>query len=356
MEVAVSKSSLSTKNVLISSLCGAVTFPAVLGLGQLFLFKPLRISCGSPVASVCGGASVLVAGCLASVVTIRTVPLFERLVSSERAQPTDETRTISLSAEDILASAVASTFIFRALGGRFSSVLPSHLLRPGSFAREWISARSSLATEKERLVIQRIGQQHGCHSCGKRRVKQFNADHQPPNKLNGTGGVADNVSNTALQKLYPQCKKCSGIQGSLIAKNNISHAVLAHPLSLRLYHVFLPIPFAIAYFKYREGEQISKTLPFIKTVSQTEEGTGAAQQQVAASQAQQVEKSSEDSASSNTSHSIFSDSNITSLAKDFPLFIIWNRVVSFLVSFKNAGDAFHITLWAFGVIAALGGM
>ena len=349
MEVAVSKSSLSTKNVLISSFSGAVTFPAVLGLGQLLLFKPLRISCGSPLASVCGGASVLVAGCLASVVTVRTVPLLERLASSERPHPTGETRTISLSAEDILASGVASAFIFRALGGRFSSVLPSHLLRPGSFAREWISARSSLATEKERHIIQRIGQQHGCHSCGKRGVKQFNADHQPPNKLNGTGGGADNASNTALQKLYPQCKKCSGMQGSLIAQNSTSHAVSAHPLSLRLYHVFLPIPFAIAYFKCREGEQISKTL---WTVSQD---TGAAQEQVATSQVQQV-GDPEDSASSNTSHSIFSDSNITSLAKDFPLFIIWNRVVSFLASFQNAGDAFHITLWAFAVIVALGGM
>lgn len=340
---------LSTNELLVCSVSGALTFPAILGLGQLVVFKPLRLTCSSPLASVCGGASVLVAGCLASVAAVQTASLLHHWKPSELSQSPVHHTTIG--PPEILASTVASAFVFRALGGRFSSVLPSHLLKPGAFAREWIPARSSLASERERHIIQQLGRSHGCHSCGKRSVKQFNADHQPPNKINNSENVSSG-SNGVLQRLYPQCKNCSGLQGSLISRNSKAQAVRAHPLSLRAYHLFLPIPFAVAYLKsgvVQPGvEPLRETAAPVVEVK--EQGTQVVQEERDTQQPESVWRKG----ATAPLRSIFGDSDLSSLIRNFPLLIIWNRVVCFLDSFPNAGDAFHITLWAFAIIAALG--
>ena len=340
---------LSTNELLVSSVSAALTFPAVLGLGQLVVFKPLRLTCSSPLASVCGGASVLVAGCLASVASVQTLSLLHHWKPLEPSQ--SPVHHVTIGPPEILASTVASAFVFRAFGGRFSSVLPSHLLKPGAFAREWIPARSALASEKERHIIQQLGRSHGCHSCGKRSVKQFNADHLPPNKISNSEN-ASNGSNGVLQRLYPQCKNCSGMQGSLIARNSKVQALRTHPFSLRAYHLFLPIPFAVAYLK--SGMVQSEVEPLRETttslVEVKEQSTQVVQEECDVQEPETVWRKE----ATVRLQSIFGDSDLSSLIRNFPLLIIWNRVVCFLDSFTNAGDAFHITLWAFAIVAALG--
>ena len=83
----------------------------------------------------------------------------------------------------------------------------------------------------------------------------FFADHQPPTKIHMESGGRANGANTSTttQRLYPHCRECSRLQGSLLTRSNISRAgqaaIRSHPFSLRVYHLFLPIPFVIAYLK-----------------------------------------------------------------------------------------------------------
>ena len=348
--------SLSRNELLATCLGGAIAFPAILGLGQLAVFKPLRLTCGSSVASICGGVSVLAAGCVASATAVQALSLTHRWQNSSyssQLNSSSKCSKVEFGAQELLTSTVASAILFRALGGRFLSVLPSHLLKPGAFAHGWIPARSTQATERERLIIRELGKSHGCHSCGTRGVKQFHADHQPPNKIlngqNSSGGTSG-----ITQRLYPQCQKCSSLQGSLLSHSNGSQsrwsAVRTHPLSLRAYHVFLPIPIALVYLK-------SENHPLPSVVKQLNRNSlpvaVEAKRNHKSVQTSAVVSTAIDSEQPSTS-SLFSESKLPSLIRDFPLLIVWNRIVYFLDSFPNAGDAFHITVWAFAIIAALG--
>lgn len=64
---------------------------------------------------------------------------------------------------------------------------------------------------REREEGNRIGQEWGCHTCGKQNpgtpLGNFVLDHQPPTALNPFGRV---------QRLYPQCASCSRIQGGWV--------------------------------------------------------------------------------------------------------------------------------------------
>lgn len=331
-------SSLSREDLLAASLGGALAFPVALGLGQLAVFKPLRITCSSPLASVCGGVSVLAAGCVASATALQALSLSHHWKNSRQSvKPDSSELTVEFGVQELLASTVASAILFRALGGRFSSVLPSHLLKPGAFAREWIPVRATQSTERQRHIIRELGKSHGCHSCGTRGVKQFHADHQPPNKLHSG-------QKEVTQRLYPQCMKCSSLQGSLLSHSNgpLSKwsAIRTHSLSLRGYHVFLPIPLAIAYLKSGSSNPVS-----VKQVNVSSVKTSNKCVQVS---------TTPDPRKSSALESLFGEANLPSLIRDFPLLIVWNRIVYFLDSFRNPGDAFHITLLAFAVIAALG--
>ena len=87
---------------------------------------------------------------------------------------------------------------------------------PGPFASESLSARGPERdfTAEERLEINRIGSETGCHTCGTRdpgtTSGNFVPDHQPPNALN---------SLNRSQRLYPQCLSCSYSQGGWISGN-----------------------------------------------------------------------------------------------------------------------------------------
>ena len=79
----------------------------------------------------------------------------------------------------------------------------SSTLKPGPFAKESIPARGPdrRFTPYERSSINRIGKEHGCHTCGTKdpgtKSGNFIPDHQPPNKLNLEGDA---------QQLYPHSK------------------------------------------------------------------------------------------------------------------------------------------------------
>ena len=312
-----------------STVVGGITFPVLLGLAQSAVFKPLRITCGSGVLpALMGGASVCIASCVASLAMIKTCSLVQKWQSwPSESSPR---RTITFSTPELLLSTVFGAVVFRALGGRYSSALPSSLLKPGAFAKEWIPAKGpQYATPCEKDMIQQLGRKHGCHTCGRRlRLKLFIADHQPPSK------TLPLDSSGILQKFYPHCQRCASIQGGVVSGNNISRSIRTHYLSLRLYHLFVPVPFGIAYLKTGDYDTV-------ETASESHERI----------ECTEVAAQTEDDLKTTLRRMV--DTDLSSLITNFPLLIIWRRVMRFLDSFHPI-DGFHITLWMFGIVAVLG--
>ncbi len=83
----------------------------------------------------------------------------------------------------------------------------------GPFARESIPARGPERdfNSEEIRKNNRNFEKWGCHTCGSSDpdTRSGNAvlDHQPPTGLNSSGGA---------QRLYPQCKTCSDLQGGWV--------------------------------------------------------------------------------------------------------------------------------------------
>ena len=318
-----------------AAVAGALTFPAVLAGSQVALFKPLGLTYtqGSRSSSLLGGLAVCVAGFTASIVTAETLTLLQSSLPKSNGQTS---KLGPVTATDLLLSSLSSVVVFRALGGRFGSVLPSHLLCPGAFAREWLPTSRGMqyANEKEREMIQSLGKRHGCHSCGRRRVSSFVSDHQPPTKL-----VTESETGMLSQRLYPQCNSCSQQQGGVLRGNGkySPKAIRTHVSSLRPHHIFVPLPLLFAYLYRGEKERVE--VPVVKEAPKEE-----AVQTVPVQQ----------DPPKHTLHKLLHESNINELVLNFPLLIIWQKLVNFLDSFRNAGDSFHLTLWSFLIIAALG--
>jgi len=85
---------------------------------------------------------------------------------------------------------------------------------PGRNDKGSIPARgpSRSFTKQERDEINKLGRDHGCHTCGSRDPGtpsgNFIADHQLPNAVNPEGRP---------QRLYPQCLPCSFRQGGWLS-------------------------------------------------------------------------------------------------------------------------------------------
>jgi len=129
---------------------------------------------------------------------------------------------------------------FRICGGRFWTVAPSSYTHIGSFARASLPANEQYATATQRKILERMGRFGGCHTCGSHRLwpssltpfkhtassssataATFVGDHMPPRS------VAKQINarwyNRLLRRqvkfrFYPQCTKCSNIQGSLLSQ------------------------------------------------------------------------------------------------------------------------------------------
>ena len=323
--------------LLSTGVIGAAAFPSLLAVSQTFIFKPLKISCSPRLtASIFGLASVTVASFGATLASLQTLSIVQKFTSSNLK--------LSLNTRDVFLSTVSGVVVYRALGGRYASALPSNLMRPGAFAVEWIPAlnESGGATAKEREVIQMLGRRHGCHTCGERSGAPFIADHQPPSKILGNHRHGNTQPLTTpsptVQKFYPQCRGCSSTQGGILAGRNegwANHpkAYRTHIRRLRPYHFFLPFPFAFAYLKAMGGNHPTPTAP----------------------------TASQDAPELVVSHKVSHDHVVlrtTPLLDDvwenFPLVIMWRLMVQFLTSFNNPMTAFHMTLWGFTIIASLG--
>ncbi len=342
---------LDGTDLLVPTVVGGATFPLVLGVAQAAVFGPLRVTCRRGLlASLLGGASVCLAGCAASLAAANSSLWTESLrVSGERDNRT-LSRVVRLTPLDLLVSTVSSAVIFRALGGRFSSVLPSSLVRPGAFARECLPSKGpEYATHGQKNLIQTLGRKYGCHSCGRRWLTQFVADHQPP---------SNTLKNSLTQQyFYPQCPKCSNVQGAFVGGNS-SKVVRIHPFSLRLYHVFVPMPLVIAYYKSQLSEvgTPNSVGTEVQVDRMLQRDTGSPQVQTKNIATQTSDEDSEERGRRKKPanlRAILAESGLSNLMADFPVLIIWQQVMEFLNSFHPV-DAFHLTLWGFAVVAAFG--
>lgn len=195
-----------------------------------------RLSCAVPVISPVVGASVCaVAGAIAASVSSLTAG------------------SGTCTSEQLVGASLAAVTTYALLAGRFSSLLPSNVAKPGAFAARSIPAPGqAYATESEKRSLIQIYYRSGCHSCGTKSTQQTCiADHLPPNKqvhgsklltqtLERLGGdkagffgvlrrarahaIATNkplASIKALlprpkQRFYPQCGDCATIQAHAV--------------------------------------------------------------------------------------------------------------------------------------------
>lgn len=240
---------------------GAVTFPTCLGLLQKFVFAPLQISNSNPFANIFGMFAVAVSGVIASKVMGNVWDLAK---DDESVVEAAETSFLE-SPETLFLVAGTSVSVFVLLRGKFSSVLPSDVLTPGAFGKVNLPASENYATTSKRLQLQVIGKKNGCHSCGSRHIQgEFIADHQPPlaivkRKTSKTKHLLYRILkffrkktkyHPVQQKFYPQCNSCSNVQLTYLSAVSrglkTPRHLVTHSLSLRLYHIFTPIPLLLA--------------------------------------------------------------------------------------------------------------
>ena len=139
-------------DVAFSSALGGITFPLCLGALQSGIFRPLRITSNLRlVGSVCGGISAFISGSTASLTFLSSIILLREVDGSfirvltdklHSSEPTKRTSIpISVCYNDVPLYGFASLVVFKLLGGKFRSVLPSNLIYPGAFARGYIAAK-----------------------------------------------------------------------------------------------------------------------------------------------------------------------------------------------------------------------
>ncbi|MEV6521682.1 hypothetical protein AB0M43_07085 [Longispora sp. NPDC051575] len=110
-------------------------------------------------------------------------------------------------------SAVQSGTRVAELEGQLSGKLANPLLHEGPNTHAYIDATGPRVRAYESETIQVLGEEHGCHSCGKRDAGKYGTwigDHQPP-----TGLVRRGIVN-GQQILVPHCESCSGLQSVLV--------------------------------------------------------------------------------------------------------------------------------------------
>ena len=143
---------VDTIDAALSCALGGVTFSLCLGALQTGIFRPLRITSNlRPIGSVCGGISLFISGSTASLVFLSSILLLKEVNDSSIKALADKlhsadpigTRPISILAcyKDVPLYGFASLVVFKLLGGKFRSVLPSNLFHPGAFARGYIPAK-----------------------------------------------------------------------------------------------------------------------------------------------------------------------------------------------------------------------
>ncbi|GBF99262.1 hypothetical protein Rsub_11787 [Raphidocelis subcapitata] len=227
----------------------------------------LRVSCRTPVLGpALGMFGVGFASALAGQAGAHARALFLRDPHPPSAAPADGAARAraraaapwwrlgqSVDRDEALFDAALGILIFKAAGGRFSSLMPSDLAAPGALAFESIPAvGNDYASPGVRRELARIFRRDGCHHCGSHRGPVI-GDHMPPNKLvlqrRGPGlgldlglwlqelplvkqvrALAGHAPPRIRQRFYPQCQRCSYKQAS----------ALRHGRRVLVLHVRLP--------------------------------------------------------------------------------------------------------------------
>ncbi|PFX14168.1 hypothetical protein AWC38_SpisGene21700 [Stylophora pistillata] len=176
---------------------------------------------------------------------------------------------ISVRPEDVPLCGFGSLVVIKILGGRFRSVLPSSLTHPGAFARKYIPAKgqdyASAAEKLKRLRL--LGRKHGCYSCGRRWWTSYVGDHMPLNKL---------VRGGQQQRFYPHCTHCSNLPEAALSSLSRLRRIKTHGTSLRLYHLWLPLPLPMAVLRNYNDENCRSKEPDKCSVSkQVNEDSGS---------------------------------------------------------------------------------
>ncbi|KAL9962377.1 hypothetical protein ACROYT_G031473 [Oculina patagonica] len=255
-------------DVALSSTLGGITFPLCLGAFQTGIFRPLRITSNLRlIGSVCGGISLFISGSTASLAFLSSIIVLKEANGSSMRVLKDKldsfvpikrcSISISVCYKDVPLYGFASLVVFKLLGGKFRSVLPSNLIHPGAFARSYIPAKGqNYASNAVKQKLGSLGKKYGCHTCGKRWRASFVGDHMPPNKL---------VRKGQQQRFYPQCTSCSNLQGAALSSMSRQLRVKTHGSSLRLYHLWLPLPVPLTllrnYINKESGAQDSDIGP-----------------------------------------------------------------------------------------------
>ena len=139
---------------------------------------------------------------------------------------------------------------------------------------------------------------------------------------------------------------------------------MTHSSSLRIYHVFLPIPVALVYGK----ELVSDLTMQRDATTNTELSSGVlatsttttSQPAWTAGEAGATGDSAtppvgvKKAESAGWQEGDKEEKVVDSVTSDFPLLIVWQYVVQFLDSLPSPLAAFHLTLWTFTIIAAWG--
>ena len=213
---------------------GTMAWLATCTASQLVQLSILKIHTGHRFAPsllgalTVGAASVLSLEASAAAISVSSV-------GSERGDRRLRHAQISVASAALLGGAC-----FVALGGQPWRLSPSSLAHLGALAN---TARGSLpatleyASRAERDMIQQLGRNFGCHTCGFRpwlpgpllrgsraqRAALFHADHQPPlsEVRRANAALWRRLLNAPqTQRFYPQCVSCSNMQGELLGKKS----------------------------------------------------------------------------------------------------------------------------------------
>lgn len=210
------------KRGVVECVSGGLTFYGVVTACQL-LGGLLRVHSSSPlgVPGVIGAVAVTTGSILSLEVATWAGSQVEGrdhrrpFLTNHKARPfLDET--------DLKIGSLGAVF-FYSLGGSFSSCLPSCLSAPGAFRNNAFSIPASgtkYANPDERVLIMKLGEVFGCHTCGAKRGP-FHADHMPPNKFAKAANRAlwRRWTNTPVQqRFFPQCQPCSNLQGKAVRR------------------------------------------------------------------------------------------------------------------------------------------
>jgi hypothetical protein len=137
----------------------------------------LRVSCRTPVlgpalgAAGVGFASALAGQAARHARALLAPPPPPPPCADGAARTCRWWRPARVAPEEALLDAALGLLIFKAAGGRFSSVMPSDLAAPGALAFESLPAAGrDYAGSGARRELARIFRRDGCHHCGARRV------------------------------------------------------------------------------------------------------------------------------------------------------------------------------------------